>query len=135
MNNTMLLITSSWGEKKTFKLIPASKEAVYNEAIFDIDAKVLALIGKEKKDTMHMLAKLNEWGDPVSMKIGKRQNGKDYAEERKTIETFYEYYIEDIKEIENFVKSVAVNAKDFDIKSFLESKEKSQVAPKNIIKA
>lgn len=135
MNNTMLLITSSWGEKKTFKLIPASKEAVYNEVIFDIDAKVLALIGKEKKDTMHMLAKLNEWGDPVSMKIGKRQNGKDYAEERKTIETFYEYYIEDIKEIENFVKSVAVNAKDFDIKSFLESKEKSQVAPKNIIKA
>ena len=135
MNNTMLLITSSWGEKKTFKLIPASKEAVYNEAIFDIDAKVLALIGKEKKDTMHMLAKLNEWGDPVSMKIGKRQNGKDYAEERKTIETFYEYYIEDIKEIESFIKSVAVNAKDFDIKSFLESKEKPQVAPKNIITA
>lgn len=135
MNNTMLLITSSWGEKKTFKLIPASKEAVYNEAIFDIDAKVLALIGKEKKDTMHMLTKLNEWGDPVSMKIGKRSNGKDYAEERKTIETFYEYYIEDIKEIENFVKSVAINAKDFDIKPFLESKEKPQVAPKNIITA
>lgn len=133
MNNTMLLITSSWGQKKTFKLIPASEEAVYNEAIFDIDAKVLALIGKEKKDTMHMVAKLNEWGDPQMMKIGKRGNGKDYAEERKTIETFYEYYIEEIKEIEDFVKRVAVNAKDFDIKPFLESTEAPQETPQNIL--
>lgn len=133
MNNTMLLITSSWGAKKTFKLIPASQEAIYNEAIFDIDAKVLALIGKEKKDTMHMVAKLNEFGDPVMMKIGKRSNGKDYAEERKTIETFYEYYIEEITEIEKFVKAVAVNAKDFDIKPFLESKEAPQETPQNIL--
>jgi hypothetical protein len=129
----MLLITSSWGAKKTFKLIPASKDAVYNEAIFDIDAKVLALIGKEKKDTMHMVAKLNEWGDPVTMKIGKRANGKDYSEERKTIETFYEYYIEEIDEIEKFIKMVAVNAKEFDIKPFLESKEEAQSTPSNIL--
>ena len=133
MNNTMLLTTSSWGSKKTFKLIPASKDAIYNEAIFDIDAKVLALIGKEKKDTMHMVAKLNEWGDPQMMKIGKRSNGKDYAEERKTIETFYEYYIEEMKEIENFVKMVAINAKEFDIKPFLESTEAPQETPKNIL--
>ena len=133
MNNTMLLITSSWGTKKTFKLIPASEEAVYNEAIFDIDSKVLALIGKEKKDTMHMVAKINEWGDPVTMKIGKRQNGKDYAEERKTIETFYEYYIEEMAEIEKFVKMVAVNAKEFDITPFLESKEAPQATPSNIL--
>ena len=133
MNNTMLLTTSSWGSKKTFKLIPASKDAIYNEAIFDINAKVLALIGKEKKDTMHMVAKLNEWGDPQMMKIGKRSNGKDYAEERKTIETFYEYYIEEMKEIENFVKMVAINAKEFDIKPFLESTEAPQETPKNIL--
>jgi len=133
MNNTMLLITSSWGAKKTFKLIPASPDAIYNEGIFDIDSKVLALVGKEKKDTMHMVAKLNEWGDPVGMKIGKRSNGKDYAEERKTIETFYEYYIEEMAEIEKFVKAVAVNAKDFDIKPFLESKEAPQEIPSNIL--
>jgi len=131
----MLLITSSWGAKKTFKMIPASKDAVYNEAIFDIDAKVLALIGKEKKDTMHMVAKLNEWGDPQTMKIGKRSNGKDYAEERKTIETFYEYYIEEMNDIKKFVEMVAINSKDFDVTSFLESKEEAQVAPKNIITA
>jgi len=131
----MLLITSSWGSKKTFKLIPASKDAVYNEAIFDIDAKVLALIGKEKKDTMHMVAKLNEWGDPQTMKIGKRNNGKDYAEERKTIETFYEYYVEEMNDIKKFVEMVAINSKDFDIKPFLESKEEAQVAPKNILTA
>ena len=67
------------------------------------------------------------------MKIGKRSNGKEYAEERKTIETFYEYYIEETKEIEDFVKRVAINAKDFDIKPFLESNEEPQNIPQNIL--
>lgn len=49
MNKTMLLVTSSWGSKKTFKLIPADLSCPYNEAIYDIDSKVLAVIGKEKK--------------------------------------------------------------------------------------
>lgn len=119
MNKSMLLITSSWGSKKTFKMIPATPDAPYNEAIFDLESKVLAVIGKEKKDSMHMVAKLNEWGDPVSMKIGKRSNGKDYAEERKTLEAFYEYYIEDMKEIEDFIKSVAVNAETFNVSQYL----------------
>ena len=114
MNKSMLLITSSWGPKKTFKMIPVTPDAMYNEAIYDIDSKVLAIIGTEKKESMHMVAKLNEWGDPVNMKIGKRNNGKDYAEERKTLETFYEYYIEDANEIVEFIKLVAVNADNFD---------------------
>ena len=130
MEQTMLLITSSWGSNKTFKLIPASTDCPYNEAIFDSDSKVLAIIGKEKKESMHMLAKLNEWGDPVTMKIGKRQNGKEYAEERKTLEAFYEYYIEEKEEIIKFVNSVAENASDFNYTQFLDAKTEK---PSNLL--
>jgi len=122
MNKSMMLITSSWGSNKTFKMIPATPDCIYNEAIFDLDSKVLALISKEKKESLHMVAKVNEWGDVVPMKIGKRSNGKDYAEERKSLETFYEYYIEDIDEIKDIVARLAINAEYFNITSFLETK-------------
>lgn len=72
-----------------------------------------------------MVAKLNEWGDPVMMKIGKRQNGKEYAEERKTLNTFYEYYIEEASEIENFINMVAINADTFDISQHLNAEVES----------
>ena len=49
MNNSMMLITSSWGAKKTFKMIPVEKDCPYNECIYDLDSKVLAVIGKESK--------------------------------------------------------------------------------------
>jgi hypothetical protein len=102
-------------------MIPVTPDAIYNEAIYDVDSKVLAVIGKEKKESMHMVAKLNEWGDPQTMKIGKRINGKDYAEERKTLETFYEYYIESAEEIANFIKLVAVNADSFDFDQYMKA--------------
>ena len=125
MNKTMMLITSSWGTKKTFKMIPATFDCIFNEAIFDLDSKVLALISKEKKESLHMVARVNEWGDVVPMKIGKRNNGKDYAEERKTLETFYEYYVEDISDIKDIVARLAINGDTFDINPFIEAKSET----------
>ena len=131
MNKSMLLVTSTWGSKKTFKLIPASLDCPYNEGIFDADNKVLAVISKEKKESLHMLAKLNEFGDPQTMKIGRRANGKDYAEERKTLETFYEYYVENVSEVENFIKMFAINADSFDYSQYFV--EEPKTAPSSIV--
>ena len=117
---SMLLITSTWGQGKTFKLIPLTEECPYNEVIFDPENKMLAIISKEKKESLHMLAKLNEYGDPIKMKIGRRDNGKDYSEERKTLESFYEYYLEDANEIKSFLEMVAVNYNEFDVAKYLE---------------
>jgi len=121
MNNSMMLVTGSWGNNKTFKMIPVTNDCPFNEAIFDRDGKVLALVGKEKKQSFHMLPKVTELGDVQTLKIGKRANGKDYAEERKTIETYYEYYIENPEEIEQIVKDFAVNADKFDFKQYMEA--------------
>lgn len=117
--DSMMLITSSWGEAKTFKMIPISSDCPYNEVIYDPVQHVLALISKERKQTMHMMAKLNEWGDIVPMKVGKRANGKDYAEERKTLETYYEYFVEVPQEIEAIVNYFASNADEFNYKAFM----------------
>jgi hypothetical protein len=105
----MRLITSTWGPAKTFKMIPITKDCPYNECIFDVNTKVLAIIGKESKESLHMLPKLTDTGDIMRLKLGKKENGKDYAEERKALVTFYEYYIENKDEIVDFVMSVAEN--------------------------
>jgi len=131
MNKSMMLVTGSWGNQKTFKMIPLSPDCPYNEAIFDRDSKVLALIGKEKKQSMHMVAKLDDNGDVKTMRIGRRSNGKEYAEERKTLETYYEYYIENPDEIKSLVNFFAFNADTFDFTQYLEQAYEQQ--PANLI--
>jgi len=122
MKHSMMLVTSSWGNDKTFKLLPITPECPYNECIFDVSTKVLAVIGKEKKESFHMLPRLSDEGDVQFMKIGKRNNGKDYKEERKMLQTFYEYYIEHPQEIIDFINMFAVNAESFDYTQYLEKK-------------
>jgi hypothetical protein len=123
MNKSMLLVTSTWGSNKTFRLIPASLEAPYNEAIYDPEVKVLALIGKDKKDSFQMMPKLNELGDPQVLKIGKRANGKDFAESRQVVETYYEYYVEYQVEIIDLVNRLALNADTYDFQSYMSQTE------------
>lgn len=135
MDNSMMLVTSTWGTMKTFKMIPTAIDCPYAECIFDVQGKILAVIGKDKKESMHMLPRLNDSGDVQYLKIGKRNNGKDYAEERKLITTFYEYYIEEADEIRNFINKFACN-KDFDYNKFIEMKvdvKPTQVAENSII--
>lgn len=101
-----MLIKSTWNKDKTFKLIPIHKDCPYNEAIFDVDQKVLAVISKESKDTFQMVPKFNDKGDVAYLK-SPRDNGKNYAEERRALEAYYEYYLEDEGDIMKFVKLFA----------------------------
>jgi len=131
----MLLITSSWGPAKTFKMIPITKDCPYNEVIFDVQSKTLAIIGKESKESFHMMPKLTDTGDVLRLKLGKKENGKDYAEERKALVTFYEYYITEREEIEDFVAKFAVNAGSFDYTQYinLEIPKEGMIPQNNII--
>jgi len=131
----MKLITSSWGAAKTFKMIPITKECPYNECIFDVTTKVLAIVSKESKESLHMLPRLTETGDIQRLKIGKKENGKDYAEERKSLVTFYEYYIENKDEIIDFVIATAENGLGFDFQQYvnLEVPKEGVAAPQNSI--
>lgn len=129
--NTMLLISSSWDGQPTFKMIPASQDCPYNEVIFDPSSRALAIVGKEKKQTLHMLPKLTDTGDVMRIKVQKRENGKEFAEQRVSMETFYEYFIEDKEEVLSFVEHFALNGEAVDYKKIIEGAytEKPAVLP------
>ena len=110
---SMLVISSTWGdvgsERPTFKMIPVTVDCPYQECIFEPSKKILAVISKVRKQNYIMTHKIDENGDPVFLKHGARQNGKNYKEERRLIETFTEYYIESLLEIRQFIEMFAVN--------------------------
>ncbi len=118
VEKTMLLITSNWGDNKSFRLMPVSKECPYSEGIYDPESNVLVIMSGEIKESMHMLPKLDDSGDAIRTKAV-RPNKKNYKEQRVQLETFTEYYISVREEIENLISMIAINAESFDYKKYL----------------
>jgi hypothetical protein len=116
--NTMMLVQATWNDKQTFRMIPIADSCPYVECIMDPDTKVFVIISKITKTTLHMLPKLDDNGDPMATKA-KRPNGRTVREERAKIETFQEFYVEDMAAVHELVNLFAANAKSFDIKKFL----------------
>ncbi len=129
MKNTMMIVQATWNETQTFRLIPISTECPYVECIFDPATKVFVIISKIRKQSLHMLPKLNELGDPVPCK--QRMNGRTFEEERNKIEVFQEFYVEDKIAIEDLIQHFAVNAKSFDYKAFMDRVEEPTVSEAN----
>jgi hypothetical protein len=109
--NTMMLVQSTWNEKQTFRMIPVTESCPYVECIYDPDTKVFVIISKTKKTTLHMLPKLDEYGQPVTGAKGMKQ-------ERHKLEVFQEFYLEDMSAMEELIKHFAIN-KMFDYKKFM----------------
>ena len=129
--NTMMLVQATWNDKQTFRMIPTSDTCPYVECIMDPDTKVFVIISKITKTTLHMLPKLDDNGDPMVTKV-KRPNGRQVREERAKIETFQEFYVEDMAAVHELVNLFAINAKTFDYKQFIAAveEEKSKKAVK-----
>ena len=121
--NSMLLVKSTWNEKSTFKMLPITSECPYVECLYDPESKVFVVISKIKKTSLHMLPKLDDNGDPQPVKKQTASN-RTVKEERRTIETFQEYYIEEQQSIEDIINHFALNKLDFDFKKFLNSQSK-----------
>ena len=108
MEKSMMVIKSDWNQQPTFKMIPLVKECPYVECIYDPQSKVLALIGLTRKNVFHMMPKLDDNGDVVPRKT-RTEGAKAHKEERRTIETFQEYYLMDADDIKAFVNLFAIN--------------------------
>lgn len=120
--NTMMLVQATWQDKQTFRMIPIEDSCPYVECIFDPDTKVFVIISKLTKQSLHMLPRLDDNGDPMQIK-NPRPNGRTFKEERHKIEVFQEFYVEDKVAIKDIIYLFAVNAKTFDIESFMITKE------------
>ena len=108
---TMMLIQATWQDAQTFKLLPVSSNSPYVECIFDPETKVFVVISKIRKTSLHMLPKLDEYGQSVTGTKGMKQ-------ERHKIEVFQEFYVEDLKAIDSLIQMHASNVDEFDYKKF-----------------
>jgi hypothetical protein len=126
----MMIVQATWNETQTFRLIPILEECPYVECIFDPATKVFVIISKIRKQSLHMLPKMDENGDPVPCK-SVRPNGRNFKEERNKIEVFQEFYIEDKVAIEDLLHILATNAKTFNYKFFFEQAAEPAVSEAN----
>jgi len=120
IGQNMMLINSAFRNAKSFSMIPVSEDSPYVEAMFDPSSGILAVISKMKKNSFHMLPRLDDSGQPQRLKVPNKDTGKTVKEQRLELETFSEFYISDKEDIKIFIELFAINASSFDYKSFLE---------------
>lgn len=120
LGNNMMLVNSVFRNAKSFSLIPVSNDSPYVEAMFDPASGILAVISKDRKQSFHMMPRLDDNGQPQRLKSPSMETGKTVKEQRVMIDTFNEFYINEKADIETFIELFAINASSFDYKSFLE---------------
>ena len=129
----MMLISSAFRGAKSFSMVPVTLDCPYVEAMFDPASGILAVISKVKKQSMHMVPKLDDTGQPVKLKVPNKQTGKTIKERRMILDTFSEFYINDKEEIAQFIYMFAVNAEQFDVQEYFvdvnETKTSSIILP------
>lgn len=107
---TMFVYSTDWYGRKSFRMLPVSEDSPFNEVIYDPNTGVLAVISRDKKDKPQMLPKLTEKGQVIPLKPVANDTQQRYVEERRILETYYEYYLDDKQDIQNFINMFAVNA-------------------------
>ena len=122
----MLLHTSYWGNKKTFKMMPAVDECPFTEVIYDPTSTLLVVVGKHSKENFETLPRLDDNGDPISVGKGTRPNGKPIREQRILMNVLHEYYITEYDEQVKFIEQFALNATDYDYKAYLRNLEEEK---------
>jgi len=102
----MLAYSTDWYGHKTFRLMPITNDCPFVEAIYDPSTKVLAIIGKTNVEKPLMLPKLNDKGQ--TMPIKGAEPGR-VVEERRIMNTFTEYYMDNMGDITSFIERFVVN--------------------------
>lgn len=102
---SMLIYSTNWHGLQTFRMLPINKKCPFNEVIYDPLTKVLAIVSKEFKEKPHMFDKLHSSGKPLFDATSERT-----LEERLFMDTYYEYYLDDIDDIKSFVSRFAINS-------------------------
>lgn len=125
----MIKITSGFGNKPTFKLIPISSDCPYLEAVFNPITKMLSVVSIVKYEGFQFLFKIDDSGNKIPLP-GKQQDKNQpvlYKQERLRVDHFYEYTIAERKEIEEFVEIFTENFKANDIADYFKTEEPQSI--------
>jgi hypothetical protein len=95
-------------------MIPINQECPYVEVFYDPEEKVLVVLSKEKKESMTLVPKLDEYGNAT------KKNNRPLVD-RQRMNYFKEYYIKKPEEVEAFIQLFAINADGFDYEKSLKA--------------
>ena len=118
IKKTMILYTAKWQDKKSFRLMPISKEAPYSELIYIPENNSLVVLSANTKESFHMVARLDDNGDVTMTKVPRR-SGVQHKEQRVSMATMIEYEFTEKEEIINLINLIAVNSDSFDYKQYM----------------
>jgi len=124
IGQNMMLISSSFRNVKSFTLVPVTDDCVYVEAMYDPTAGILAVLTKTKKQSFHMMPRLDDSGQPQRLRVPNKETGKVHKEQRVIIDTFSEFYIVEKDEIKTFINLFGINAVGFDYDQYMNIDEK-----------
>jgi hypothetical protein len=133
INPSMMLITATWQGFPAFKLIPVTSDCPYTECLFDPTSKVFVVITKTTKTSLHMLPKLDDNGDPQTLKAAPRANGKTVKESRVSLTTFQEHYIDNMADAKSLIEMFAVNQSTFEYQPILDKQPQKMDTPSSLI--
>lgn len=105
----MLIYNTDWYGRKSFRMLPVSESCPFNEVIYDPNTGVLAVISRDQKEKPQMLPKLNDKGQLIPLKAGSDASQPRFVEERRIMDTYYEYYLDNKEDIMNFINMFSVN--------------------------
>lgn len=109
INQSMMIINMEWDNHSTFRMIPITEECPYIDAVFNLAERILIIYNKEFKEKPVTMVKLSSNGTPITLHAADKNNPVSYAEERVLMNSYYEYYIKDVNDIQEFIKLVAIN--------------------------
>ena len=118
IEKSMMLVKSSFGPMKSFKLMPISNNCPFVECLFSPSEKIMVIITRTMKQSYHMVPKLDDNGDEIPVKGKPRPNGKTIREERRAMDTCSEHYIVTEEEIREMIEMFAVNPDAFNLDEF-----------------
>jgi|694.fasta_scaffold123764_2 hypothetical protein len=123
-NKTMLIYNTDWYGRNSFRMMPITNDCPFNEVIYDPNTGVLAVISRDHKEKPQMLPKLNDKGMPIPLKLGSDAAQSRFVEERRMMDTYYEYYLDNKNDIRNFVLHFAINPEHVALSILNEESEK-----------
>lgn len=114
---SLLLTSCTWdnGAYESFRMIPVTQDCPYVEAFYDPLEKLLVVLSKDKKESMTMVHKVDEYGNAV------KKNNRPLIDRQRMV-SFKEFYITKPEEIKQFINLFAYNANAFNYHKFLEAR-------------
>lgn len=120
----MMLVTTYWGQDKTFKLMPVTDDCPYMECIYDIHTDMLVVITKVKAEKLQMVPKLDDNGNQIQSTKPKANN-KPWKEKQVQLNVPNEFYFTEREEQVEFMKNFAVNFEEYDFQKYFDMRDEA----------